>query len=101
MTPCQRGQESYAAVVNINNLTPDERRHHAATLASDIHTPDGTILVPLGPTETRALADLLDMLTARPAADPLGAESILNDTATTMAARLREHAEQTQHAPAR
>lgn len=78
--------------MNLADLTPERRRELAAHLASDISAPDGPMQVELGRTATVALADLLELLAARPAADPTGAEGILNTTAQRMAARLREQA---------
>ncbi|WP_370973675.1 hypothetical protein [Amycolatopsis sp. cg9] len=78
--------------MNFADLTPERRREHAANLASDIFAPDGLTQVELGRTATVALADLLELLAARPADDPTGAEGILNTTAQRMAAQLREQA---------
>jgi len=79
--------------MNVHDLTPEQRRSFAACLASDIHAPDGQILVPLAPSEIQALTDVLDVLAARPTEDLTGAERIFNDVATTMAGRLRGHLE--------
>jgi hypothetical protein len=78
--------------MNLAELTSERRRELAAHLASDIFTPDGPMQVELGRTATVALADLLELLAARPANDPTGAEDALNTTAQRLAAQLREQA---------
>lgn len=76
--------------MNLAELTPELRRDYAAHLASAIYSPDGSMPVDLGRTATVALADLLELLAARPAEDPTGAEGILNTTAERLVARFRE-----------
>lgn len=50
--------------------------------------------MPVAAGQVRALAEVLDVLAARPAEDPAGAVHTFSDVATTMAARLRTHLEQ-------
>jgi hypothetical protein len=76
--------------MNLAELTPERRRELAAHLAGDIFAPDGPVQVELGRTATVALADLLELLAARPADDPTGAEGVLNTTAQRLAAQLRD-----------
>ncbi|WP_410570483.1 hypothetical protein [Amycolatopsis sp. cmx-4-61] len=76
--------------MNLAELTPERRRDFAAHLASESYAPDGLMQVELSRTETVALANLLELLAARPADDPTGAEGILNDTAKRLTAQLRE-----------
>lgn len=77
-------------VMNTAKLPLEDRRRFAAHLASEIFAPDARLTIPLSPTETNALADLLDILAARTVEDPLGTEQILNTAAHRMSARLRE-----------
>lgn len=87
--------------MDLATLSPEDRRRFAAHLSGQMFAPDGRLTIPFSPTETNALADLLDMLAARTAEDPTGAEQILTTGARRMATRLRDRlASATPHQPA-